>query len=421
MNKLKRYISLLLISVSTVLLLNSCSSNTSTSLNSTQSEENSQAETSLPTNTSTSTSLNSTQGKENSQPETSLPTDQSLYFLSNYQSHAFSKEHNIIVFLIDRLDYDCITDVLEKDPDFFNKLDGFTSYTNAISEFARTIPAANHILTGYEENVYIDKSADFLDKSWLGYGSNILEEMNNAGYEINIYSDIEAMFGTPQKFADNVSNMNWDTNDNMAEKEYKIDEIEFAKDIENMSAQDEKKHLKFYHFLGAHTPYILNSDGSKSEKKTSRVEQTMGCFSILYKTFDKMKELGIYKDSEIIIVADHGEAVSDSEPVQKATAIGLFHKPSGSSDTPLEYNNAPVSHKNIPSTILRAMGVKSYMDYGTPLDTVDENSDPIRYFYKSIVLDNHEEKVVKYAITGDAKVFSNWKIIEEYDAEYYFY
>lgn len=398
MNKLKRYISLLLISASAVLLLNSCSN--------------------------TSTSLNSTQDKENSQAEASLPTDQSLYYLSNHQSHSFSKEHNIIVFLLDRLDYDCIKEVLKKDPHFFDKLDGFTSYTNAISEFARTIPAANHILTSYEENAYIDKSADFLDKSWLGYGSNILDEMNKAGYEIDIYSDIEAMFGTPQKFADNVSNMNWDTNNdinNKEEKEYIIDELVFAKDIESMSAQDEKKHFKFYHFLGAHAPYILNSDGNKSEEKTSRAEQTMGCFSILYKTFDKMKELGIYKDSEIIIVADHGEAISDRRPLTKATAIGLFHKPSGDENTPLKQSRAPVSHKNIPSTILRAMGVKNYMDFGTPLDEVAENADVVRYFYKSVVLEKHEAKVYKYEITGNALNFSNWKIISEYDAVHYFY
>jgi arylsulfatase A-like enzyme len=134
-----------------------------------------------------------------------------------------------------------------------------------------------------------------------------------------------------------------------------------------------------------------------------------------------MKELGIYEDSEIIIVADHGEAVSDSRPLTKATAIGLFHKPSGSANTPLVKNTAPVSHKNIPATILKAMNVPNYSDFGTPLDEVDENADIVRYFYKSVTNSGHEAEVYKYKITGNARDFANWELIDKYDVVDYFY
>ena len=391
--------------------------------------------------------------------DSSYWVDNSDYYFSEEGLFTFSEDHNVLVFLLDRMDYDCITDVLEEDPEFFNELDGFTSYTNAISEFARTLPGANHILTGYEDGVYIDKAEAFLDKSWSASGENILDAMNNAGYDVDIFSTITAMFGTPQNFTDKVSNISsdfskinytqliynismvsaykyapvalkpffWcysdDINDGIyiESTRYEIDEFRFSQDIETMAANQEKKAFKFYHFNGPHAPYILNADGTKNDHGTSRVEQTMGSFRILYNTFEKMKELGIYEDTEIIIVADHGEAVSDSEPVQKATAIGLFHKPSGSANTPLAYNKAPVSHKNIPATIMKAMKVENYQRFGTPLDEVAQDADIKRYFYKSVEVGAHEDLVYKYEITGDALDFKNWKLIDEYNVVDYFY
>lgn len=62
----------------------------------------------------------------------------------------YSPEKNTIIFLLDRLDYDYMEQVLETDPDFFAPLDGFTSFTNATSEYARTKPAANFMFTGNE-------------------------------------------------------------------------------------------------------------------------------------------------------------------------------------------------------------------------------------------------------------------------------
>lgn len=385
--------------------------------------------------------------------------DESDYYFSEEGLHTFSSEHNVFVFLLDRLDYDCITEVLKSNPEFFDKLDGFTSYTNAISEFARTLPGANHILTGYEENVYIDKAEDFLDKSWSYTGKNILEVINNAGYDIDIYSTVTTMFGTPSNYTNLVSNISSDTSiinysqlvsnmsmvsayryaptalkpffwcysDDLNEgiyvksTRYEIDELRFAEDIENITLSSDEKFFKFYHFNGPHAPYILNADGTKNEFGTTRLEQTMGCFNILYRTFDKMKELGIYEDSEIIIVADHGEAKSDTRPLLKATAIGLFHKPSGSANAPLVESSAPVSHKNIPATILKAMNVSTYSDFGTPLDEIDENAEITRYFYKSVEDDRHEAEVYKYEITGNALDFNNWKLIDKYDVVDYFY
>lgn len=66
--------------------------------------------------------------------------DSKEYYLSTEYMETYSPEKNTIVFLLDRLDYDYMEQVLETDPDFFAPLDGFTSFTNATSEYARTKP-----------------------------------------------------------------------------------------------------------------------------------------------------------------------------------------------------------------------------------------------------------------------------------------
>ena len=145
-----------------------------------------------------------------------------------------------------------------------------------------------------------------------------------------------------------------------------------------------------------------------------------GSFRILYKLFDQLKAEGIYEDSAILILADHGSAVSDHEPVTKATTIGLFYKPAGAAGTPLQYSDAPVSHKNIPATIMKAAGAE-YAASGTPLDEVAEDAQIVRHFYKSVMVGEHESEVYVYDIIGDAKVFENWKVSHTFKAEYYFY
>lgn len=166
---------------------------------------------------------------------------------------------------------------------------------------------------------------------------------------------------------------------------YEIDETIYAQKTESFHLEAKNNQFKFYHFNGSHAPYILKEDGTKvkGDERTSVVEQTKGSFNILYQALQKMKEQGIYKDATIIITADHGDPVDDAKPVQKATRIGLFYKPSGSEGTPLQYSKAPVSLKNLPATFLKSVGA-DYSKYGRALDEVGEDEVITRHYYKTI-------------------------------------
>lgn len=384
------------------------------------------------------------------------PDELSSYYLSDENFEQLGQE-NVLVFVLDRLDYDYIERVLRTDPDFLAGLDGFTSYTNAISGYARTKPALVHMLTGAEEDTYLVPVSQYYREAWEEK-ANLLQILQDADYSVNMYSNIRNLFSDANfasTYLENVTNGRagmdyavtagkllqlgafrymptvlkpffWaDTNyyntgiyyDNH-HSAYQFDDAAYALRLQEAVASKEKS-FKLYHFFGPHAPYTLNADGTASETETTVMDQTMGSFVNLMKIFDRMKELGIYEDATIIITGDHGSAISDTKPLQKATRIGLFYKPAGSAGTPLQESTAPVSVTNIPATIAKAVGA-DYSVYGAALDEVAEDADITRVYYKSVCDTKtfYETQMCIYHVTGDASDFDNWELVKTVDIPY---
>ena len=373
------------------------------------------------------------------------------YGLTADGMYAYSQKDNIFVFVLDRLDYDYIDEVLKKDPAFFDDLEGFTGYTNAISAYARTQPALNHLLTG-SETAYTCAAEEFYAESWNDGGRDLLGGMKQAGYSVELYTKLTYLFSDlayAQERVDNVmstqtlsatavlpkllrlsayryspiamkpffwADTNYYNEDVFADggNAYQFDDAGYAPGFVTATADRDSGSFKLYHFYGSHSPYTMDENGKTSEESTSALAQTMGSFRNLKAAFGRMKELGIYEDATIIITADHGSAVSDRKPLQKATRIGLFYKPSGSADTPLTWSAAPVCTDNISATLAKAAGIGDLTPYGTPLEEIGEEDTVERYYYKSVTAEGSygEKEVYVYTVTGDAADFSNWTVKE---------
>ena len=371
--------------------------------------------------------------------------------------YEYSSKDNVFVFVLDRLDFDYIQRVLDEDPDFLEPLDGFTGYNNAISAFARTQPALNQMLTGCEDLAYNVPTEKFFKDSWKQDGKDLLRDLSGAGFTSEFYTDVYSLFSDPDYVAQYVINsqsgapkeinkkvmlsklmelsayrylpinfkpfywadtnyFNQDVLVSDDSKTYVFADHEYADGFKTAVADREQSSFKFYHFNGPHAPYTLTSEGKLSETETSVTEQLMGCMNILYATFDRMKELGIYDDATIIITGDHGMHQGDKKPVLAATRLGLFYKPANSSGTKLTWSSAPVCTDNIPATLIKNVG-GDYSLYGTPLDEIGENDEVVRYYYKSASSSGSydEVKYYVYEIIGDAADFDNWKLIETKD------
>lgn len=381
------------------------------------------------------------------------PDSLSGYHLSEEGLAEYAAEENVFVFVLDRLDYDYIDRALKENPDFLDGLDGFTSYTNAISAYARTQPALAHLLTGVDDITYQVPESRFFTEVWNHKDTNILKTLQAADYSVNIYTNIRNLFGDRQvaeTHVDNVSNgvsgMNYlttakkllelsafryaptalkpffwaDTNyyntgiyhkDDFAA--YQFDDVGYATRLQNATVGSAQNAFRMYHFFGPHSPYTMNADGTLSQTDTTVTDQLVGSFVNLTKIFNRMKELGIYENATILITGDHGAAMYDTKPLVKATRIGLFYKPAGSAGTPLQHSSAPVSVANIPATLAKSAGL-DYTNLGTPLDEVAENADIVRYYFKTVCDEKtyRETQMCIYAVTGDASKFKNWELVD---------
>lgn len=322
------------------------------------------------------------------------------------------------------------------------------------------------MMNGYAENVWEMQRDEFLDKAWTAGENNVLPELTHAGYRIDLYSSLGTFFGSgeiAEKYVSNCANSKlpldipaltrsllylsayryspvvakpffWcyteDINqaafkrDSAAEAEafYQIDETAYDSGIGGIQLSGGENHFKFYHFNGSHYPYYLNADGTKSETETSEIEQTKGCFEIIFRALDRMKELDIYEDATIIITADHGRRQhSRLTPLDHAVRIGMFYKPAGKAEEPLTWSKAQVSLANIPATIVKSAGV-DYSGYGKALDDVAEDEEVTRYCY-NVILDEagDEAQFALFEVKGDASDFANWKNLGVQDVKYPFY
>lgn len=379
--------------------------------------------------------------------------EEKVTHLTTEGMYEFSSENNTLIFVLDRLDYDYIETVLGKDSTLLDGLDGFTCYREAISAQARTSPALNHLLTNAWEMAYTMPRAEYYEKSWNAHGESILASLHRAGYDIGLYAKYGDLFSRGSSQEPYVSNLSrtekafnypvlvdrllrlsafryaplilkecfWmDTNSlntGVFQKTatiYEINDVPNYQGFQNsVLSEQNRPAVKLYHFNGTHAPFYMNADGTQSLVQTDLVSQTKGTFHHLYTVFQKMKELGIYKDATIIITGDHADPISDSLPLQKATRTGIFYKPAGSADTPLVFSDAPVATGNIPATILKSAGL-DYSAFGDALDDIAEDAKITRYYQKTVheIKTYHEIEVYLYQIIGKASNFENWKILQ---------
>ena len=182
----------------------------------------------------------------------------------------------------------------------------------------------------------------------------------------------------------------------------------------------EKGTFSYYIFKGCHAPYVFDENCEKTSEKVTVKEATRGALTNVSEYLRQLKELGIYDSSTIIVTADHGRSGTLTE-LDDSRVVSMFYKPAGSKGE-MKESLSPQQLINVQATVMKEMGL-DYSKYGTPLDEVAENADIARYVYISGAsedLKTREENLITYEIKGDARDFSNWKIIDKFPIEYPF-
>lgn len=393
-------------------------------------------------------------------------------YLSNSTIYEVSPQKNVVVFLLDRMDYIFQEDVFEAHPEQKEIFEDFTTYDNVTGSYSRTFPSVIYMLTGVKQEYDMPVSSYF-KKAWTE--GTFLKDIKDAGYNSKVYTDVNYVIKNtanaegkidnigrePQQtntrvmlqtvfnlsmyrysplamkpffwcYTGDLENVNQTASELSANDVFKCDDVTF---YENLKAQgitvdeDSKGSFVFYHMNCAHDPYVMDSDGSRKKSGLSgedRVKQILGNFKIIKQYIDDLKEQGLYDDTTIIITADHGRtgyfSRLDEDTVCKTRRITLMIKNAGESDGEgLKIDSRPLSQDNIRPTVLKALGI-DYSSYGRAVDDIPLDDTEPRYFYMSSSVGYDRDcELVTYKVVGHAGDFENYTIESVKPIEYPFY
>jgi len=258
----------------------------------------------------------------------------------------YSNDDNFIILLIDAVDSRQFARAIKDNPKMSNNLNDFTYYPDTMSMHTFTRESLPLILSGvvYEnQSQFVDYVIDSMKKSVL------LNKLYNNDYEVNIYEPELYFYDKDALKIANVVNSSKDGNLQIDNKEYIKEEIrydlfrylpfflkkyskieylnftdtklksdgetpfvaenmEFVHTLNNSMETGQKKNFKFIHLDGAHVPFTINKN-LEIGVNYNYYDEVEGCLNITNKYLQYLKDNGVYDNSKIIIMADHGYAM----------------------------------------------------------------------------------------------------------------
>ncbi len=390
----------------------------------------------------------------------------------NYLSYdpvmSFSKDENVIVFLIDQLDGDWMDLFLTYYPNIYKTFDGFTYYRNNISSYTFTYPSIVNMLTckpynyerresylhsawdkdtmidvlkaeGWDVNLLVDKSTTYYTLDDLkGRCDNIRQVENMVKIDrlaiVKVMGDISMGKVVPylfkplflEKYKPNFSTLfityEYMPNDYMYKLVGTNTDLKFYEYFKKhgFNADNKNKKFTFVHFNGVHDDsYDISAINPefKEGMTVNRGSTACGVFAMLSEYFDSMKELGVYDNSTIIVMADHGRPPSEQiidhqKELNSPIITTLLVKPANAEHGKfLVDDHAEVSNQNLAASVLDYAGIETDKFGYSYRDIAEKHLSPERH------IDTYEEtdyieKYSSYIVKGDARDINNWHIVE---------
>lgn len=349
-----------------------------------------------------------------------LAIPQGDYSLTFENLEVLGSEHNVVVFVIDRFDWEYYDRARTASPEIFYNLDngGFTYFKDSMSLYPRTFPSIAYMVTGVENDFSLSRS-DYFHAAYGG--SEFMRALYNAGYDINVYTD--SYYG----YINAAPMANYAQNAKPSEGGFDVYSTDMKQIYSHltdgdMTVGEGKKSYKFIHLLGTHLPLVYDENFEIIPEGDSRRNNTTiglkASFAIINRYIDEMKRLGVYDNATIIITGDHTSIGSDKAvPLRWAHVTPLFVKPASRGSGELVISEAPVSHADMFPTVLKSEGFADYTGFGESVFDIpeDQNRERLYYFQKLDTVDgvtNYE--MVIFRIWGKAADYDNWEIVNRY-------
>lgn len=323
------------------------------------------------------------------------------FICSMSDMNTYSTNENFIIILADEYDSFAFDSAATQCPEALDEFDGFTYYRNTLGMYSNTVPSVAYIFTGSESDVPDpydhDEFFENLSKRFEVYlyagPSQLLDTKIYEKYAVNyLPADFTArdiirtqttllkvtMFKcSPEIF----KGVFWFSNDSFSGiiggtediRSYMPDNLSFYNNIPEEIELTDENCFKLIYLSGLHDPRSITADLQRAKQwSISPEEQAIAVNKIMNKYFGLLKEFGVYDNSTIIFLADHGLRSNDSGKYPL-----LMYKPANAVSKGITVSDAPISHIDLYPTLIALSG-------GTPdgrtIFEIGEDEQRTRYF-----------------------------------------
>ena len=349
----------------------------------------------------------------------------------------YSTKENFIILLLDSVDAGTFEEAIKKNPEFADTFDDFTYFDNTLAAYPFSMHAVPHLLSGQ----WYENDGSFHEYMQSSINSSpLIGALEDADYRMGVYSEYDitlegelfkGRFENHIELVDTfVSDFRfmvmlvkmaglkyapWDMKEfsyNMGQ--YSLDNRVAATDegYEHFSWSNEAfynsvkntdtittttdKTFRFIHLYGAHLPLRYDKELNVVEDATylGNVEASV---TLTAAYLDALKKSGVYDNTAIVILADHGYV----HPYTEDTILERMHCPlliKGRAEThdEMQVSRAPISYADFASSFPRLIEGKPASEVFDYKDGDERSRRFIWYCYSK------EQHMEEYIATGFA-------------------
>ena len=358
-----------------------------------------------------------------------------ISYLTKKNEYTVSSGNNTIVFVLDCFDSQLMCDLLEQySNEFQQSFADFTFYHNTSGGATRTKYAIPFLLTK-QINENSLSYEEYLKKSYQE--SPLFQELKTNEYNTGFYTDSMYLDRSQTKAIDNLSSETelhassiWGLSSSMikmtafkymphalkpffwmysfelsqwkgGEKDniaYTIDDVSFYEELKNqgLSFSDTQPAFRFFHLAGAHGPFVMDENMQRVSNGNKKM-QGLGSLRIVAQYISLLKQIGVYENTNIFIMSDHGDT---SYGVEDYEQNPLFMVKTAYSSHEFTISEIKITYKSFPNMLVDALN--------NSLNIEDHyQTSETRYFY-SCDERNNTINIVEYASDGEAYDVSSW-------------
>lgn len=309
-----------------------------------------------------------------------------------------STDTNFVIVMLDAIDEECFWQIWEQHPEYAEEMRDFTFYNNAMSGYAYT----NHSLPLIISSEWYENKEPFSDyQIRIFKDSPFFNRLREQGYTLSYYEDeykfeVGVMDGAFNNLAYTQSSL-WDAplfnkriikmvgmkyapyllkpkcwfnvdmlnNQEMTPKDEALFSWKNKAFYDDVKEDDityvDGKRFKLIHLIGAHVPFYYDKDVNEIDNANyyTCIESSM---TVTMAYLDKLREAGVYDNSVIIVLSDHGyniEGDAVDTPQRNENETGrqhpvLFVKGLNESHD-FQVSGAPISYEDLVDAYYKLM------------------------------------------------------------------